>query len=574
MTSTIDHSSENVSHINVRFGGTSHSLDVEPPPSSNPLQMEHTHDGQIPEETSITSTAISCEEQKHTQPPEETHPVDVDVPSASNEIEIDSQVSPEPSLDGHLLANTSEQNETVQNVANEQINCNEQSVNMYEDARYILGHLHGMIEDMKPILTSLPSYIEDREHALQQPVSFPTDFETKLEIPVRTLMDVFRHIAEIMRENNQTQNATLDAKQTNETAEKRVSAPSEENHGQLNEQFQTTTDVSPSTVPKPSLSELLSNLLPIPSGKILSKLELKEEPLEFLKARYIKCLSKGERTPIHSENNLKGLTVTWSELTKHDAKSLYIVAQLLSYDGKPHPTKVLIPPETTIKPECLENNTRPSLSDLVISAEYGYNPNNQSILYRVTDEEYNKCEKTLEMYVFNRYQCDNTIDNTIEKQVHKLCRLLVCICCLTKEQTLEQISGVIHSSWIEESKGTKRLAVLEEEISPKKLCRCGRDIIQVPLNTESEKNGLLVEVDGQPLKFHEFRGVTHKRIQIPSRPYVEMRSLHLTVLKESVLETVKLGKNPYESTSLEKLQLLDTDIDYADAETACGHRQS
>ena len=44
----------------------------------------------------------------------------------------------------------------------EQITSNEQSANMYEDARHILGHLNGLIEAMKPILTSLPSYIEDR----------------------------------------------------------------------------------------------------------------------------------------------------------------------------------------------------------------------------------------------------------------------------------------------------------------------------------------------------------------------------------------------------------------------------
>ncbi|CAF0819303.1 unnamed protein product [Adineta ricciae] len=376
-----------------------------------------------------------------------------------------------------------------------------------------------------------------------------------------------------MRENNQTPNATLDGKQTNETAEKRVSAPSEENNGQLNEQLQTTTDASPSTVPKPSLSELLSNSLPITPGKILSELKL-EDPLEFLKPRYIKCLSKGERTPVHSENNLKGLTVTWSKPTGHDAKNLYIVAQLSSCDGKPHPTKVLIPPETTIPSKCLQGQSRPSLSDLVITAKYGYNPNNQSILYRVTDDEYNMCEKTLEMYIFNRYQCDITTDNPTEKQANKVCRLLACICCLTKEQTLEQISEVIHTPWIEESKGTKRLAVLEEEISPKKLCRCGRDVIVVPLNTDSEKNGFLVKVNAQPLKFHEFRGVTDNRLQIPSRPYDGMESLNLTVLKESVLETIKLGKNPHDPTSLEKIQLLDKNIDYADAETPCSHPQS
>ena len=102
------------------------------------------------------------------------------------------------------------------------------------------------------------------------------------------------------------------------------------------------------------------------------------------------------------------------------------------------------------------------------------------------------------------------------------------------------------------------------------------------MNTNSEKNGnflricskslttifvsgFLVEVDGQPLQPHEFHGVTQKKIEIPSRPYVETASLRLTVSKESVLETIKLGKNPYTSTNLEKIQLFDGDIDYEDA---------
>ncbi|CAF1284297.1 unnamed protein product [Adineta ricciae] len=163
MTSTIDNSSEDTSDINVRFGGTSNLRDAEPLPSSNLLQMEHTHDGQISEETSIAFTAVSYEEQMHTQPPEETHPVDADVPFASNEIEIYSQGSPEPSLDGHVQTpNTSEQNETVQNIANEQINSNKPNGNMYEDACQIVGHLYGLIEEMKPFLMSVPSCIENR----------------------------------------------------------------------------------------------------------------------------------------------------------------------------------------------------------------------------------------------------------------------------------------------------------------------------------------------------------------------------------------------------------------------------
>ena len=69
------------------------------------------------------------------------------------------------------------------------------------------------------------------EHSLKQPVSFPTDFESKLEIPMRVVMDVFRRIADFMRNANQTQNITRDGKQTNETAERRVSGMS--SHRQL-----------------------------------------------------------------------------------------------------------------------------------------------------------------------------------------------------------------------------------------------------------------------------------------------------------------------------------------------------
>ena len=162
-------------------------------------------------------------------------------------------------------------------------------------------------------------------------------------------------------------------------------------------------------------------------------------------------------------------------------------------------------------------------------------------------------------------------------------------------------------------KGNKRLAVLEEEISPKKLCRCGKEDIEVPLNTDSEKAGnlslcicsksftiifvpgFIVEVDGRPLKPQQFRGITNKRIYIPSHPCgPKTKSLHLKVSKESVFETIKLGKNPREPNNLEKIQLLDTDIDYMDvgectkwcvldyisieyfsfSGTTCGHQQS
>ena len=100
--------------------------------------MEDAHSGQITGEAGIASTEVSCDEQEHTQSSEETHPKcdDDDVPSPSNEIEIDSRISTEPSFDGSkyffhykklinilyvrisdMQTNTSEQNKTAQNVS-------------------------------------------------------------------------------------------------------------------------------------------------------------------------------------------------------------------------------------------------------------------------------------------------------------------------------------------------------------------------------------------------------------------------------------------------------------------------
>jgi len=66
----------------------------------------------------------------------------------------------------------------------------------------------------------------------------------------------------------------------------------------------------------------------------------------------------------------------------YNLNDLFALVQLLTYDGKPHPSKVIVPPETKVKSEKLE--------DLDINNAYGWNLSTNTILYPYETIKYPK----------------------------------------------------------------------------------------------------------------------------------------------------------------------------------------
>ena len=77
-----------------------------------------------------------------------------------------------------------------------------------------------------------------------------------------------------------------------------------------------------------------------------------------------------------------------------------ILVQLLSYNNQPHLSKIIVPPETTVKQskklfrkKMKAGNSRKTPNDLIIKDEYKFDPVTNTILYPITKEENNQCEK-------------------------------------------------------------------------------------------------------------------------------------------------------------------------------------
>jgi len=66
----------------------------------------------------------------------------------------------------------------------------------------------------------------------------------------------------------------------------------------------------------------------------------------------------------------------------YNLNDLFALVQLQTYDGKPHPSKVIVPPETKVINETLE--------DLVINDAYGWNLSTNTILYPYETIKYPK----------------------------------------------------------------------------------------------------------------------------------------------------------------------------------------
>jgi hypothetical protein len=124
------------------------------------------------------------------------------------------------------------------------------------------------------------------------------------------------------------------------------------------------------------------------------------------------------------------------------------------------------------------------------------------------------------------------------------------------------------------------LAVDSSKVTPRYLCNCGNEIITVPLNTDSEKNGKIysslfkpnilhlkgfdVRLNNEPLEFHHIRGVKNKQISFNSTPNTVPGQdyLNVKVSKESISETIKQNHNPY--NGLDEIDLLDINLPYVE----------
>lgn len=75
-----------------------------------------------------------------------------------------------------------------------------------------------------------------------------------------------------------------------------------------------------------------------------------------------------------------------SDLNNYDKNVLFARVQLLTYDGKIHPSKFIVPPKTTVQGQTNEV--------LTIDDAYGCDPNGKTILYPLTKVKCNKCQIT------------------------------------------------------------------------------------------------------------------------------------------------------------------------------------
>jgi hypothetical protein len=63
---------------------------------------------------------------------------------------------------------------------------------------------------------------------------------------------------------------------------------------------------------------------------------------------------------------------------------LFLHVQLLTYDGKIHPSKLIVPPETIVQGETIE--------DLIINNAYGINLATKTILYPLAAVKHEECQ--------------------------------------------------------------------------------------------------------------------------------------------------------------------------------------
>ncbi|CAF1341771.1 unnamed protein product [Rotaria sordida] len=530
---------------------------------------------------------------------------DTDKGSQQISLNTDMTINDEQNFDSTNTTNDTSQNYQILQT----LTTGEQQITAYDYCCQMLEKLTLAVNTLKPILVDLaiPSATGD-SYLKTFGIPSPHDVNITTQEPLKILSNLFQMTINTLpsfrqKDNTNDCNNTIPiGQELNETSEKTIAAPSEQNGCHLNQEIQAViqSNFLTSSIPKDifpiiSLSELLSQAQKCIQEIKLVELKISEQPQEFWKKRSINCL-KNKWCPAiqgRSGKQRRYIGIKWSKLINYNPNDLFIFVQLLSYNNQSHSSKVLVPPETIVQKLKLlgkkqkNGSRRLILSDLIIKDIYGFDKKNNAILCPITEDEYHQCKKNLKVLMFNLYKTSEEIDNSndnneidkdedneiseyededtsIENQLHKLCKLRICLCRRTDKNKLEFISNFVDTDMIEESKGNKALAINSSKVTPKQLCKCGNEIITIPLNTDSEKNGFIVHLNETKLKSSEIHGVKDKQIFFNSIPYIQCKegSLHVVVSKKSILKTIQQHHNPYDG--LDENILLDCSISYVD----------
>ncbi|CAF3097861.1 unnamed protein product [Rotaria sp. Silwood2] len=489
----------------------------------------------------------------------------------------------------------------------------------------VLEKLTLTIEALQPVLSNLtiPAKIGD---SYLKTLKIPSlhDVNINAQEPLKILANFFQVAVNILpsfRQINNTDdynNAIPMGQELNETSEKTIAEPSEQNGCHLNGEMQAIipSNLPAFSIPKDicttiSLSQLLLQAQEYVQKLKLTELKIYEQPQEFWKKRSINCLKNKWCPAIQGRSGKQRhyIGIKWSKLHNSNANNLFVLVQLLSHDNQSHQSKVLVPPETIVKQSKLSgrrqkrSNRRQTLNDLIIKDIYGFNKATNTILCPITEDEYCQCKKNLKLIMFSLYKtyeeiensnyiqdsydnqkeyedededapADEDEDTSIENQLLKLCKLRIRLCRRTSKNTLEYISNCIDTELIEESKGNQTLSIDQSQVTPQYLCKCGNEIIVVPLNTDSEKNGFTVRLNDTQLNSSQIHGVKGKHIFFKSLPDEIPRQnfLRVMVSKKSVAKTIKQNHNPYDG--IDENTLLNLCIRYVENSDNLHHHKN
>ncbi|CAF4039519.1 unnamed protein product [Rotaria sordida] len=416
---------------------------------------------------------------------------DTDKDSQQISLNTDMTINDEQNFDSTNTTNDTSQNYQILQT----LTTGEQQMTAYDYFCQTLEKLTLAVNTLKPVLVDLaiPSATGD-SYLKTFEIPSPHDVNITTQEPLKILSNLFQMTINTLpsfrqKDNTNDCNNTIPiGQELNETSEKTIAAPSEQNGCHLNQEIQAviqsnflTSSISKDIFPIISLSELLSQAQKCIQEIKLVELKISEQPQEFWKKRSINCL-KNKWCPAiqgRSGKQRRYIGIKWSKLINYNPNDLFIFVQLLSYDNQSHSSKVLVPPETIVqKLKLLEKkqkneSRRLILSDLIIKDIYGFDKKNNAILCPITEDEYHQCKKNLKVLMFNLYKTSEEIDNSndnneidkdedneiseyededtsIENQLHKLCKLRICLCRRTDKNKLEFISNFVDTDMIEE----------------------------------------------------------------------------------------------------------------------------
>ncbi|CAF4742548.1 unnamed protein product, partial [Rotaria sp. Silwood1] len=377
----------------------------------------------------------------------------------------------------------------------------EQQMTALDYCRWMLTKLNLAITALEPVLVNLGISTEIADSYLKTfEIPSPEDIHITAQEPLKILSNLFQMSINILPSFRQINNVddfnnTIPiGQELNETPERTIGAPSEQNECHFNGEIQAIISSnlprffnSKDTCLTISLSELLLQAQKYVQEIELAELKIYEQPQEFWKKRSINCLKNKWCPAIHGRSGKQRhyIGIKWSKFIDSNPNNLFVFVQLLSYDNQSHLSKVLVPPETTVKQikssekKQQRNNRRQTLSDLIIKDIYGFDKTTNTILCPITEDEYRRCQKNLKVLMFSLYKTSEEIENlnsiqdlndnqtvnkdedneifadededsSMENQLLKLCKLRIRLCRRTDENTLEYISNFIDTEWIEE----------------------------------------------------------------------------------------------------------------------------